>query len=266
MAKYFDKKKKHLLYINQKATHNFWDSHWQSNIKGDILKQIQSSTPFVIRTTNKYLPKGAKVLEGGCGMGQNVYSLQKAGFDVYGIDYASETVKQINAADNTLKVSEGDVRKLDFEDSFFDGYWSLGVIEHFIDGYENIIAEMHRVVKPGGYIFLTVPSMSVLRNIKAKRGNYPEITDYTSVKDDFYQFALNPTNVIKDFKNIGFQLISKQPRSGLKGLKDEVEFLQPILQKLYNSRSIFSLGCKVAIDLLVKRFSNHITLFIFKKM
>ena len=45
-----------------------------------------------------------------------------------------------------LDVSYGDVRALEFEDDSFDGYWSLGVIEHFPDGYEDIGQEMTRVI------------------------------------------------------------------------------------------------------------------------
>jgi len=53
-----------------------------------------------------------------------------------------------------------DVRKLNFPDHYFDGYWSLGVIEHFYKGYDEIIHKIYRVLHPGGFLFLTVPEMS----------------------------------------------------------------------------------------------------------
>ena len=43
-------------------------------------------------------------------------------------------------------------------------------IEHFIDGYDAILSEMYRVIKEGGYLFLTVPSMSIIRKVKAALG------------------------------------------------------------------------------------------------
>ena len=65
-----------------------------------------------------------------------------------------------------------DVRNLNFDDGFFDGYWSLGVIEHFYEGYERIIKEVNRVIKRNGFVFLTFPSLSFLRKFKSKWGLY----------------------------------------------------------------------------------------------
>jgi len=42
---------------------------------------------------------------------------------------------------------------LKFPNNFFDGYWTLGVIEHFWEGYNQIIEEAKRVIKPGDIYF-----------------------------------------------------------------------------------------------------------------
>ena len=44
-----------------------------------------------------------------------------------------------------------DLDDLPVEDESVDGYWSLGVIEHFYDGYGEILSEMHRVIKRDGF-------------------------------------------------------------------------------------------------------------------
>ena len=94
------------------------------------------------------------MLQGGCGLGDKVHSLDKVGFEAYGIDFAPNVVSMINENWPHLDVRQGDVRKLPFEDDFFDGYWSFGVIEHFFIGFDEILEEMARVIKPGGYLFL----------------------------------------------------------------------------------------------------------------
>ena len=47
------------------------------------------------------------------------------------IDYAPKTVEFVNKKFPFLDIRLGDVTKLDFDDNFFDAYWSFGVIEHF---------------------------------------------------------------------------------------------------------------------------------------
>ena len=170
MKKYFDRENRRLVFEKEnlrKADSKLWDSHWSDYSGEDFAKDVKRKDRFVLYYTSKYLPRGSKVLEGGCGIGDKVFSLHNYGFDAYGVDYATNTVSKVNQAVPELKITTGDVRKLDFDDHFFDGYWSLGVIEHFVDGYDAILSEMNRVIKEGGYLFLTVPSMSIIRKIHA---------------------------------------------------------------------------------------------------
>ena len=48
-----------------------------------------------IDLTEKYLPKGATILEGGCGLCGKLIALQQAGFRVSGVDYAEDTVVRV---------------------------------------------------------------------------------------------------------------------------------------------------------------------------
>jgi len=173
-------------------------------------------------------------LEGGCGTGQNVYGLNRWGYDAYGVDFAKNTVNIIKREFPDLKVFNSDVRKLKFSDNFFDGYWSLGVIEHFWEGYNKILREAKRVIKPGGYLFLTFPYMSPLRKVKTNLGFY-KIFNNNLKNNDFYQFILDAEEVKSVVENYGFKLISKYPFSATKGIKDEITWIKPILQKVYNS-------------------------------
>ena len=55
-------------------------------------------------------------------------------------------------------VVHGDIMKLPFEDSSFDGYYSLGVVEHFSEiQILDILREAKRVLKPGGKIVIFWP-------------------------------------------------------------------------------------------------------------
>ena len=263
-TKYYDTKNKRLVFIGSHADDNYRDKHWQQD---DFRNSIQKTfDPFVVGNTKKYIKKGGKILEGGCGIGQNVYLLNHHGFNTIGIDYAEKTIEKINVHAPELDVRFGDVRRLPFENDSFDGYWSFGVIEHFYDGYDEIMSEMHRVINKGGVLLMTVPSMSILRKLKAKQGRYPLWDEDKDKIKQFYQYALDHTTVINNFENNGFRLMAVKPYDGFKGLKDEVIFLKKPMQYMYDSKFILVRIVRKIVSKIIERFSNHMTLFIFKKI
>ena len=261
MIKYYDKQNKCLVYIDTGANGAFWDSIWNVDNFEELVKI--KNNPFIIDNTKRYLPTGSRILEGGCGRGDKVYALYSHGYDVYGVDYAKETIKKINRCVPEIKVTYGDVRKLDFEDGFFDGYWSLGVIEHFYNGYDEIINEMYRVLKHGGVLFMTVPSMSCIRKFKAKVGRYPQYLENEEMVKNFYQFVLNPKQVIKKFENKGFKLLEIRKIEGVYGVSNEVNFLGRVFQYLYNSNT---LAIRKMTEIIANTFANHLSFYIMKRI
>lgn len=199
--KYFDQKNNRLVYIQKQADANFWDGLWHDKDPVGSVKSV-SDRSYIKKVTQKYLASGSKILEGGCGRGQNVYALKRWGYQAVGVDYAEETVAIIKENFPELDIIYGDVRKLPFADNEFDGYWSFGVIEHFFNGYKDIAEEMKRVVKVGGYLFITFPHMSVLRRLKVILRQYPFFNLNEVDISNFYQFALDEKNVISYFNQI----------------------------------------------------------------
>ncbi len=140
---------KRLVYLEGKATPQFWDHRWQAEGKPGPANLKDE----VVTVTEKYLPRGARILEGGCGRANKVMALSAAGYRATGVDFAEDSVKQARLHYPDLDIRQGDVRSLDFPDGHFDGYWSMGVIEHFWEGYGPILAEAARVLRPNGYLF-----------------------------------------------------------------------------------------------------------------
>lgn len=221
MNKYLDKKNGRLIFVNDGADEEYWDKFWQDK----SIPDYRLSSKYFVDITKQYLPKGSKILEGGSGLGDKVKGLQESGYQVIGIDFAKETVKKSLEFFPDLDIREGDVRELEFKDSTFDGYWSLGVIEHFWDGYDDILSEAIRVIKPEGYLFLTFPSMSKIRKLKAYFGFYEEFNG--SVKPrNFYQYALRDSGVIKNLEKNNFKVLKVKRRSVEKGIRDELMFVE----------------------------------------
>lgn len=260
---YFDPENKRLIYIKNSPNEEFWTRHWLQN--GNLKRNIElgERNGLVKRITERFLKKHSRVFEGGCGIGQNVYGLAKWGYDASGADFAEGVIKRAKECFPDLRISAEDVRKLDYPDKYFDGYWSLGVIEHFAEGYESVIKEAGRVLKEGGYLFLTFPWMSPLRRAKARMNLYP--LKESANMSDFYEFVLDDKQVARNIETEGFRLIFKSPSDAVKGLKDEIPMLKPVLQKIYDSRNIFMKGVRFVLSALFAPFSGHIILLVFKK-
>ena len=211
--------------------------------------------------------KEGLILEGGCGPGHVVYAMHVHGYRCMGIDIAKRTIGRIKETFPELDVSVGDVRSLPFPDSYFRGYWSGGVIEHFWEGYDDVLKEMYRVLVKGGYLFISFPSMSFLRRQKVKLARYEEVNTDIIERENFYQFAFDREKVISDFQAAGFELLDSSPQSGLKGLKDEISLLRPLLQRYYDytGRNLLISGSKLLLDKILASFAGHTVFLVFQK-
>jgi ubiquinone/menaquinone biosynthesis C-methylase UbiE len=116
------------------------ESYWKNSLKGDLLQEYK-------KTFLKYLKKGSKVLEAGCGVGQVVLAMRSRGYDCVGLDYAEKIINILNNKFPEVPFHKGDIRELPYENYTFDGYISLGVIEHFTEGQDLMLNEAARILR-----------------------------------------------------------------------------------------------------------------------
>lgn len=262
-TKLYDPENNRLLYLDREANEQFWDDKWEASAKATFASPPRHRR--TLRITRRYLPPGSRVLEGGCGLGDVVNALHEAGYAVAGVDYAPKVVQAINAHWPHLNVTVGDVRHLASEHDFYDGYWSIGVIEHFPDGYDAIAGEMQRVLRPGGYLFLSFPCFNPFRQWRAAAGKYPRLSASPGAMSDFYQFALDPSDVRTKFERFGFELVEHRGTSSLMGLAEDwrpAAVVERFLDR-FPSRAGTAVG--MATDLLIGRYAGHSCLLILRK-
>lgn len=260
MKRYFDRDKNRLVYVGEEPKPGMWDERWE---KVDLEKlyfprSYSMEDKVVIDVTKKYLMEGARILEGGCGLGDKVYFLKQSGYNVTGVDNASKTVEKVHEFMPELDIRYGDLRQLDYPDNFFDGYWSFGVIEHFYDGYDHIVREMLRILKPGGYLFLTVPAMSAIRRMKAVAGFFPKFKEEQIDISSFYQFTFTPEEIQRSIGKFGFQFVERQGWAVYAGVRSEIpgtHILMSFLCRYFE---------KPTWRLLIG-YCNHMDLFVFRK-
>lgn len=242
-----------LIYFDEKATAQFWDSHWQAEGKPPDV----SARDDVVAITGRHLARGSRILEGGCGRANKVKAMVDAGFCAIGMDFAPDSVKQAKLYYPKLDIRQGDVRSLEFPDGSFDGYWSIGVIEHFWAGYGAILAEAARVLKPGGFLFLTAPWLSPYRKYKARAGGYPH-GDFSSEPDGFYQFALGHKEICRELVGHGFRILRWRGRMSEISMRDDMTHFQRQTRWLLSSRgSLVKRVARWAIFTALNRYCGH---------
>jgi ubiquinone/menaquinone biosynthesis C-methylase UbiE len=102
---------------------------------------------------------GKDVLEVGCGMGTHAAMLARAGARLTAIDLTERAVEvtrhRFDVFNLTASIQRADAERLMFTDRSFDLAWSWGVIHHSAS-FESCLAEITRVLKPGGRLMLMV--------------------------------------------------------------------------------------------------------------
>jgi SAM-dependent methyltransferase len=249
-----------IIYFSRKADAKFWNRHWEMQITPEFYKKYESGIPDVyFHFFEKYFSKNDQILEAGCGTARYVVALKARGFqNVSGIDWGKQTINKVKAIYPDLSIAFGDATKVDIGNDYYDGYISLGVVEHRENGPEPYLSEAYRILKPGGFAFFSVPYINPLRKIKGKIGFYnnKNVSGLT-----FYQYAFSKA----DFKNYlidaGFHLVEIQGVAGVYGLKEEVPLLAFILNRIPGGWRIESFLKKISwID-----YFGHMVLFVCKK-
>ncbi|HVF56477.1 MAG TPA: methyltransferase domain-containing protein [Pyrinomonadaceae bacterium] len=203
---------------------DYWDAAWGAESFDDALRfcAVDPLRPLFER----YAPPGSWMLEGGCGMGQNVVYYAARGVKVVGLDFAPEALAQLRRRGEHLHLCRGDVAALPFHDESFNLYFSNGVVEHFEAGAHEALREARRVLRRNGVLLVSVPYLSPLRRLVA-----PSRTDWRTVKRSavdeegdggrqFFQYAYTRREFGKMLEEAGLRVTGTQGYSILWGLHE----------------------------------------------
>ena len=111
---------------------------------------------------------GDRVLDMGCGAGRHAFALYRRGADVTALDMDAAELKDVSTMFAAMREAgrvplgaqaravRGTAYALPFEDDTFDRIIAAEVLEHLPQD-DRAMAELFRVLKPGGLIAVTVP-------------------------------------------------------------------------------------------------------------
>ena len=111
---------------------------------------------------------GVKVIDVGCGAGRHTFEAYRRGADVIGFDQNASDLNDVDAILQAMKEQgevpetaraeavKGDALDLPYADDTFDCVIASEILEHVPED-ERAIAELVRVLRPGGALGITVP-------------------------------------------------------------------------------------------------------------
>ena len=112
-------------------------------------------------------PVPARVLDAGCGYGRNLVHLLREGGEVFALDQNAEGVEHIRQLSASLETGlpeenfrVGAIEKMPFADGIADVVMCSSVL-HFArddEQFHAMLAELWRVVRPGGMLFCRLGS------------------------------------------------------------------------------------------------------------
>jgi ubiquinone/menaquinone biosynthesis C-methylase UbiE len=158
--------------------------------------------------------EGRKVLEVGCGTGLVLERIAAFASHAEGIDLSPGMLDKARA--RGLKVQEADCTKLPFEDASFDVACSFKVLAHVPD-WDAALAEMVRVVKPGGHIVVDVYNRWSMRyGIKRLFGprNTSKSYDEAAISTRFWSLGDATRNLPRETRLVdvaGIRVVTAHP-------------------------------------------------------
>ena len=121
----------------------------------DVERKKQSGLTLMKEFENRLGGRG-RSLDVGCGVGEILWAAKESGWEYEGVDPSSEFIKY----GRTHLGIEGKVSLLEeanFPDNYFDAVSMSSIIEHLYNPYE-MLREIWRVLRPGGYLWFDAPN------------------------------------------------------------------------------------------------------------
>jgi SAM-dependent methyltransferase len=200
---------------------------------------------------------GDRVLDIGSPKLLSLYLAKVVGADVVATDIddyfvaPQQRVAEVEGVPpERLRLQVEDGRRLSFEDASFDKVFSLSVLEHIPDdGDSACVAEIARVLVPGGECYLTVPFWPTSRidyidgddvywaehSVRSAEGKVFYQRRYS--EEDLYQRLIGPSGLeLRDLEYVGEKVLTTSESELSDHLPLVTGPIQPLLSRILHTR------------------------------
>jgi SAM-dependent methyltransferase len=170
------------------------------------------------------------------------------GHRVVGLELSKETIETVVSTWPGVRIVRGDCGSSPFSTNSMDLVLSFGVVEHWVEGPRKPLAELFRVLKPGGRALITVPCQNAIRSMKRllwwdelmlapraiagkvlKRKPKPmnrmnrryQYVVYPAY-GDFFEYRMTVSEFRDEVRSVGFNIIQHVPDGNMDGLFHEL--------------------------------------------
>lgn len=146
------------------------------------LLRRRSSAEFRFRVAKNL--QGKRVLDVGCGDGNNSVLLAKLGAHVTGIDVSPKSIQvakkraEVNGVSNLVQFVCSPVEEAEIPPHSFDVIWGDAILHHMIENLEFVLQQLTLWAKPGALMLFSEP-VNLNRTLRRLRFAFPIETDVT---------------------------------------------------------------------------------------
>jgi SAM-dependent methyltransferase len=181
-----------------------WEELWRRT-PVDYRRARSGHFPRQLRSTfARRVQPPARVLEAGCGPAHFTVAAHARGYDVTGMDWSKETVERLRRELPGVDFQEGDARRAPFSSASFDAVYSPGVCEHFVEGPDDVLRDALRLLRPGGYAFVSTPLLNLLARRRIARSP-------AGSSESFYQYRFTVDGMADTLRRVGYEDVTARP-------------------------------------------------------
>jgi methionine biosynthesis protein MetW len=186
----------------------YYDTYWSDSGAGFRGRECTAVEAML----GPYVGAESDCLDVGCGDGRTVSRwLTATTRSCIGVDVSARAVQAAQALGVDARVID-DASQLPFADCSFDLVTSVEVFEHLFEP-ERAAAEILRVTRPGGHVFVQVPNVAHWRHRLefALRGRFVPLGDQLSLeqpwRDPHIRF-FTPATLSRMLAKVGFEAVA----------------------------------------------------------
>ncbi len=177
----------------------------QNELKSTDEEIEQEIIPLLEHLVLQHLPKGARILDLGCGSGKLVQQLHLKGYQATGLDVSQELLRyaRINSPESEFILS--DIRKFELSPTF-DAVLSHIVLLFILNAEEltSVFRNVHTALRDNGLFVFTIPITDWFHEIAPPTFNHVSINDESALIEIFHY---KPEERIWEIQVTGFELI-----------------------------------------------------------